>query len=657
MCGLAGVLAPSGEGRSLAELAAAMAETLAHRGPDGAGVWAEGPVALGHRRLAVLDLSAAGAQPMVSASGRYVLVHNGEIYNHLELRRELERAGAAPPWRGHADTETLLAAIECWGIDRALERAFGMFALALWDRWERRLFLARDRMGEKPLYWGWAGRDLVFASELKALRRHSEFAGEICRQALGQFFTFAYVPAPRTIYPSVFKLEPGCLLEVAQSPPPPRREPLRPGERWGRLAIRRYWSLAELFEGACKERFADPVEAEQAVEAALARAVARQRLADVPLGAFLSGGIDSSLLVALLRRSSSVPVRTFTIGFENPAFDESRHAEAVARHLGAEHQTLVVTEAEAREVIPRLPELYDEPFADSSQIPTHLVCRAARAQVTVALSGDGGDELFGGYNRYLAGPWLWRRIAWLPAGARAWCGRLLAAVGEETWDRLWRFAPARLAFARPGEKVLRVADCLRRARSFGDLYVDLTAVWPEGGEFLVGAAEPPPLLADPVPSCFAGDPAGWMMFQDLRTYLPDDLLCKVDRAAMGVSLETRAPFLDPEVLAVAARVPTAFKIRTGRGKWLLRRILRRHLPPALVERPKMGFSVPVGEWLRGPLRPWAEALLEPAELARNGLVDPAPVRRLWDEHLSGRRDWTHRLWAVLMWQAWRARWG
>ncbi|HHJ13128.1 MAG TPA: asparagine synthase (glutamine-hydrolyzing) [Gammaproteobacteria bacterium] len=657
MCGLTGVLSTAGgDVEARRALAGRMAETLRHRGPDAGGVWAEGPVALGHRRLSILDLSPMGAQPMSSASRRFVIAYNGEIYNHPDLRRELAAVGAASSWRGNSDTETLLAGIEYWGLDETLSRVAGMFALALWDRTEGRLSLARDRMGEKPLYWGWAGRDLVFGSELKALRIHPYFPTGVCHTALAQYLSFAYVPAPLSIHPGIFKLEPGCILEL--SGPLPKQapvEPPRPGAALSGLSIRRYWSLAGMVEGGARQSFTDEAEATAAVEAALGTAIDRQRIADVQLGAFLSGGIDSSLVVALMQARGTEPVRTFTIGFENLAFDESPHADAVARHLGTRHTALVVTEAETREVIPQLPDLYDEPFADSSQIPTHLVCRAARSEVTVALSGDGGDELFGGYNRHVWGPKIWDRVGRMPAGARTLLGHVLATVPPRAWDRLGRLPGPLRRFSRLGEKMQRLGTQLDGAASREQFYRNIISAW--DGTRLVPGTPGSTLLDDPTPAALSHDPAGWMMFQDMRTYLPDDILCKVDRAAMGISLETRAPFLDPGVLVVSARVPEVMKIRDGKGKWILRQILFRHVPPSLIERPKTGFGIPVGDWLRGPLRPWAEDLLSEASLGREGYFEPAPIRRAWADHLSGRRDWTHRLWIILMFMAWRARWG
>lgn len=653
MCGLTGILAPQDQAtEDLRHVVNAMTRPLVHRGPDAGDIWAEGGVALGHRRLSILDLSPAGAQPMHSACGRYVVAYNGEIYNHLDLRRDLGAAGAAPEWRGHSDTETLLAGIAHWGLDETLRRAAGMFAIALWDRRDRRLSLARDRIGEKPLFWGWAGRALVFGSELKALRQHPDFPRDVCRQAVAQYLRFAYVPAPRSIHPGVYKLEPGSILTIDGAPPTaPPHAPLRPGDSYGSLSIRRYWSLNEILEEGARSRFTSEGEALSTVDEALRQAVGRQMVADVPLGAFLSGGIDSSLIVALMQAQSSRPVQTFTVGFENPAFNEAPFAAAVARHLGTDHTELTVTENEAREVIPLLPEMYDEPFADSSQIPTHLVCKAARRAVTVALSGDAGDELFGGYNRYFWGPRIWRRLDWMPLPMRRGLGRAIATVPVNAWDRLGVLTGGRVT--RPGDKAHRLAGRLRNVRTMDDLYRSLVSEWP-GEQMVPGLGNAvQTLLDDPMPDVLADDASARMMTQDMRTYLPDDILCKVDRAAMAISLETRVPFLDPDVLAASARLPTQMKIRDGQGKWALRQILYQHVPQDLIERPKTGFGIPVGEWLRGPLRSWAEDLLSEENLRRDGLINPAPVRQAWAEHLSGRRDWTHRLWIILMLMAWK----
>lgn len=662
MCGLTGLLDPNARGADDRRARIqSMTDSLHSRGPDDEGIWLGEDVALGHRRLAILDLSEAGAQPMHSVCGRFVIAFNGEIYNHLDLRCDLETAAAAPEWRGHSDTETLLAAIGHWGLDEALRRTAGMFALALWDRRDRRLSLARDRMGEKPLYWGWAGRTLVFGSELKALRQHPEFPRDICREATAQYLRFCYVPAPRSIHPGIYKLEPGCVLEVNGKPPAaPPAQPLRPGETLGSLSIRRYWSLNETIEAGARAPFGDESEALSALDAVLTAAVNRQMIADVPLGAFLSGGIDSSLIVSLMQQQSTRPVQTFTIGFEDVGFDESPHAAAVACHLGTDHTALIVTDAETRAVIPDLPELYDEPFADSSQIPTHLVCRAARQKVTVALSGDAGDELFGGYNRYFWGPRIWDRVQIIPRPLRRILGAAISTLPVAGWDRLGELhntlRPGSLGVARPGDKAHRLAARLRQVRNMDELYYSLVSEWTDPAALVAGTVEPHSLLDDPLPTVLDQVPVARMMVQDMRSYLPDDILCKVDRAAMGISLETRVPLLDPDVIALAARLPMQMKIRNGTGKWALRQILYRHVPKELIERPKAGFGIPVGDWLRGSLRDWAEDLLTAEKLKADGLLDPVPIRGAWAEHLSGRRDWTHRLWTILMLQTWRDRW-
>lgn len=678
MCGFAGFLSAQPGGlEELEALATHMANAIAYRGPDDFGAWADpqAGIALGHRRLSILDLSPAGHQPMASRSGRFVMAFNGEVYNHMELRAELERGDGLPgcarnddagggAWRGHSDTETLLAGFEHWGVEATLDKTVGMFAIALWDVRERTLHLARDRFGEKPLYYGWAGsgadRALVFGSELKALRAFPGFANPVCRQALAQYMRFMNVPAPRSIYQGIYKLEPGCVVSIIGPPPADApAQPLRPPEVYGALSMRRWWTLADVVQAAAKNQLADEVEAVQLLEQRLADAVRLQSLADVPLGAFLSGGVDSSAIVALMQQQATRPVKTFTVGFEEAGFDESPHARAVAQHLGTEHAELFVTAAEAQAVIAQLPDMYDEPFADSSQIPTHLVCRAARQHVTVALSGDAGDELFGGYNRYFWGPRIWKRLAWLPYPVRQALGAAISAVPVAGWDALSRPVNALLGgqgIARAGDKAHKLAARLRGVRNLDDLYLSLVSEWQDPAQVVRGengmVQEPPSLLDDSVPAQGMEDSPLRMMYRDSMTYLPDDILCKVDRAAMAASLETRVPFLDHRVAELAWRLPLGSKIRGGQGKWALRQVLYRHVPRELIDRPKAGFGIPVGQWLRGPLRPWAESLLDEKRLQTEGYFYPAPIRQKWGEHLAGQRDHTSSLWAVLMFQAW-----
>ena len=664
MCGFAGFLTTDvGVLGSPEAVATRMALAIQHRGPDDAGTWvdAQAGIALGHRRLSIVDLSPAGHQPMHSAGERFALAFNGEIYNHLDLRAELEASGAAPAWRGHSDTETLLAAFEQWGLEATLKRTVGMFAIALWDRRERTLHLARDRFGEKPLYYGWVNGAFVFGSELKALRAYPGFANPVSREALALYMRFTYVPAPHSIYQGIYKLEPGCLLSVCgQHPKMADFQPLRPPATGQGIKLRRWWSLAQVVEAGAKSQIVDEQEALTALEARLGDAVRLQSLADVPLGAFLSGGVDSSAIVALMQAQSSRPVETFTIGFEEAGFDESPHARAVAQHLGTNHSEMFVTAAEARDVIPHLPVMYDEPFADSSQIPTHLVCRAARQHVTVALSGDAGDELFGGYNRYFWGPRIWSRLDWLPFVARKALGAAISALPVGAWDALGMplnaMLPGSSGIAQVGNKAHRVAARLRRVRDLDGFYVGLVSAWEDPAAVVRGegdrVVEPPSLLYDPLPTLGVTDASLRMMYRDSMTYLPDDILCKVDRAAMATSLETRVPFLDHRVAEFAWQLPLSMKIRGNEGKWALRQVLYKYVPRELIERPKAGFGIPVGQWIRGPLRPWAESLLDEKRLAAEGYFHPAPIRQYWAEHLSGHRDLTPGLWAVLMFQAW-----
>ncbi len=633
MCGICGFLV-RGEGFAAAELepsVARMAETLRHRGPDASGTWvdAEAGVALGHRRLAIVDLTRDGAQPMISACGRFVLAYNGEVYNFRELRSDLEAQGAT--FRGRSDTEVLLEAIARWGAEEALRRANGMLALALWDRRERVLTLARDRLGKKPLYWGRFGDGVFFGSELKALRAHPRFRGEVDPDALAHLVQYSYIPAPASIFREVRKLEPGTLLRISAAP----------GKALpGAVA---FWSAREAAERGAAARFAgDEREAEDALHDLLADAVERRMISDVPLGALLSGGIDSSTVVALMQARGGKPVRTFAIGFREEAFDEAAHARAVAAHLGTDHTELVLGPREALEVIPLLPALYDEPFADTSQIPTFLVSRLAREHVTVALSGDGGDELFAGYRRYFRCLARWRWLAPLPAGLRRGAARALAGAAAAAW---------RAGLPAPVGRLGRVAEQLGAA-SLEDLFVRASARCAEARRFVPASTSPNGLLHAPERWADLDEPLERMMYLDLVANLPEDILTKVDRASMGVSLEVRCPLLDYRVVELAWRLPVERKARGGESKWILRRVLERYVPRELFDRPKMGFGIPLAAWLRGPLREWAEALLEPKRLREEGHLDAAAVRQVWSQHLAGWRDHRLLLWNLLSFEAW-----
>lgn len=642
MCGISGFLnsTPSHSSDELETLAGAMAFALRHRGPDDQGVWsdADAGIAFAHRRLSIVDLSQAGHQPMISANGRFVMVYNGEVYSFAEIRADLEARGHV--FRGHSDSEVILESVAAFGIEATVKRLIGMFAIALWDRQERTLTLIRDRVGIKPLYWGKIGSLFLFGSELKALRTHPGFTARVDRRAVAGFMRHGYVAAPHSIYEGVHKLDPGSILTL-----PWRGEP----------QIARFWDA----RGIALAGMANPLKATDAeltdrLEALLVDSVGRRMIADVPLGAFLSGGIDSSIVVALMQAVSPRKVKTFTIGFDTPGFDEAPHAAAVANHLGTDHTELRVTAQQALAVVPRLSEWYDEPFADSSQIPTFLVSEMTRRYVTVSLSGDGGDELFAGYYRYKLATRLWRGPSVLPQSVRDVGAAAIRSISVEQWSRWLAFLPDKVRPPQVGDKMHKFAEVLNAGDSSA-LYRRLVSFW-EPAELMPGVNEPRGVLWDGAVADDFPELLDRMQFLDLVTYLPDDILTKVDRASMGVGLEARVPLLDHRVIEFAWQLPRAAKIRGGVSKWLLKQVLYRHVPPKLVKRPKMGFGIPLAEWLRGPLRDWAEALLDEQSLRDGGLLDAKRVRQYWSEHLQGKRDWQHRLWLVLMLQAWRERW-
>lgn len=641
MCGFTGMWYLNADVRSteLRYRTRQVGQAIKHRGPDDAGCWvdAEAGVALAHRRLAIIDLSPAGQQPMISADGRFVLAYNGEVYNHRSLRRDLEAGGGR--FRGNSDTEVLLEACGAWGVAEACRRSVGMFAFALWDRQERTLTLARDRLGIKPLYVGRTGPTVLFGSELSALRQHPAFQADIDRDALAAYLRRACIPAPHTIYRGVQKVLPGTIMTLHQD---------------GSVAHEAYWSLEEVARNGIAARgvqLGDQDTIDEA-ERLLQTAVADRMLADVPLGAFLSGGIDSSTVVALMQQASSTKIRTYSIGSRSDGYDEAPQARAVADHLGTEHTEFYVDAADALQVIPRLPSMLDEPLADPTIIPTYLIASLARQDVTVALSGDGGDEVFAGYTRHLVASSRMGRVLRLPGAARRLLGQSVLRVSPNVWNRAARVVPPARRPPRAGEQLHKAAGSLL-ARDLDDLYARLTSHWQEPGSVVVGAREPSSWAVD-TDLGWVADPMERMLYRDTLGYLPDDALTKLDRATMAVSLEGRVPLIDHHIVEYLWRLPPSFKVRDGRSKWLLRAVAERHVPRALLEHPKQGFGIPLDEWLRGPLRGWAEELLAPARLRQEGYLDPAPIQALWRSHLAGGRQHQYELWNVLLWQAWFA---
>lgn len=642
MCGLTGFINLKNGGSKCEDYLRRMNFTLTHRGPDDEGYWMDSQLSLGlaHRRLSILDLSPHGHQPMVSASERYVIAYNGEVYNFSILRDRLSFSR----WRGHSDTEVMLAAIEEWGIEKAVKNFIGMFAFALWDRKERMLHLGRDRLGIKPLYYGWQGNSFLFGSELKALQAHPEFKRVIDRNSLALLMRHNYIPAPHSIYEGIQKLLPGHIFTLSMKDPKNASDPAP------------YWSAKEAVEEGVRGPFAGTEqETMQQFETLLADAVKLRMIADVPLGAFLSGGVDSSTVVSLMQAQSSQPVKTFSIGFLEDEYNEAQHAKLVADHLGCDHTELYVTPEEARAVIPRLPALYDEPFADSSQIPTFLVSELARKKVTVSLSGDGGDELLAGYHRYDRASFIWNKIKWCPFWVRKFISQALVTVSPQIWDgifnRLSFLLPPKLRFTNTGHK-LHVLSSLLDPENDQALYTGLISHWKNPSSVVLRSTEPPTPFSRKEDWNILPDYITRMMFLDLITYLPDDILTKVDRASMGVSLESRVPLLDHRVVEFAWKIPLNMKVKNGESKWLLKQILYKYVPRKLIERPKMGFGVPLGTWLSGPLREWGEELMDEKRLQREGYFNPELVRLKWSEHLSGKRNWQYVIWNILMFQAW-----
>ncbi len=642
MCGLAGFISFSPENNdNLVNTAKVMGESIFSRGPDDSGVWTDKnlSIAFSFRRLSILDLSEAGKQPMQSHSGRYLICFNGEIYNHLDLRLMLSKDKV---WRGHSDTETVLEIIEKFGIEKALEMFVGMFAFSIFDKKEKSLFLARDRMGEKPLYYGWTDKAFIFGSELKALKKYPGFDNAISKKALANFLRYSYIPAPKSIYQNIYKLNPGSFIKINANQPSSRE-----------IYQKNYWNLSDVIEKNRNKIITDRDEAKNLIKDSLKKSVKRQMISDVPLGAFLSGGVDSSLITSLMQEESLKPIETFTIGFEESSFDESVYAKEVALHLGTQHSEHFVTSKETLDVIPNLPYFYDEPFADSSQIPTYLVCKQAKQGLTVALSGDGGDEVFGGYNRYFWSSRIWSKVSKIPFPLR----KIIGNGAEIIPQKVSNLIGAGYNFLNSGnqgidnlhEKILKMAERLKSVRSEDDLYKSLITQWSEPYLLIQDFEDDEEIY---FPEIHLTEQAEKMMFWDSISYLPGDILCKVDRAAMSVSLETRAPFLDHELVELAWRLPYDSKIKNNIGKIVLRDILSEYVPDKLINRPKSGFGIPIGQWLRGPLRGWAEDLLSEKRIKSDGIFHYEPIRKVWFEHINLNLDHTHKLWCILMFQSW-----
>lgn len=634
MCGLTGFLYQKNLPSNTEQLLKSMVNTLTHRGPDDNGIWLdkEAGIGLGHSRLAVVDLTSAGHQPMISATGRYVLVFNGEIYNHWQLRKQLTNVN----WCGNSDTETLLAGFEAWGIEETIVKTVGMFAFAVWDKQTRVLVLGRDRAGEKPLYYGWQGTVFVFGSELKALKIHPEFKQELNAAALSLYLKRSYISAPHSIYKHIYKLKPGTLLYLSLSSPEP--------------VVHTYWSASNVAIAKANAPFnGDDEDLVNELKRLMDDAVSLQMIADVPLGAFLSGGIDSSLIVALMQAQSRQRVKTFSIGFDDEEFNEAHHAKVIADHLNTDHTELYIKTEEALKVIPKLSELYDEPFADSSQIPTFLISELAKQHVTVSLTGDAGDELFCGYNRYIFTNKLWRQISKIPMPLRKATSSLIRSIDPSFWDKTVSRFPLINKTNYLGQKLHKGANVLT-CTDIDDVYSLLIS------QDVYSCSLLPHDYEDPIDALqinlLSLSSLDRMMVIDFMTYLPDDVLVKVDRASMGVSLETRLPFLDHRIIEFAWSLPAHRKLHNNISKWPLKQLLYRHVPPQLVNRPKMGFAIPLNNWLRGPLKDWAHDLLNEKNLMEQGLFDAKAIQMIWQAHLNGKNRFSSLLWTILMFQAW-----
>lgn len=646
MCGINGFYSKSSS--TFNNVILKMNSAISHRGPDTNGTWLDknSGIVFGHQRLSIIDLSIAGNQPMQSNSGRFILTYNGEVYNHLEIRKELKKNDYNIKWCGSSDTETLLEAINYWGIEIALQKIHGMFAFGLWDKKTHSLILARDRAGEKPLYYGWQGEGknkvFLFGSELKALKIHPEFKGEINRDSIALQLRHNCIPAPYSIYKDIHKLMPGNYLELKESDLKKNLLPIS----------KSYWSYTETAKYQNNNQLSlSEVDIKKDLEKHLKLSVKKQMISDVPLGAFLSGGIDSSTIVALMQSQSSNPVKTFTIGFSENDYDESKYAKKIANHLGTDHTELYVSSKKAMDVIPKIPCIYDEPFSDSSQIPTFLVSQLAKNHVKVAISGDGGDELFCGYNRYLMSKKFLNMFRFIPLSLRKILASSIQLISSQNWNKISNYLPGLNDHVNFGDKIHKGASVLE-SQTLYDYYYKLCSHWKNPNKVVVNCKEPKTLLTDLNQDLKNFDIQQQMMILDFITYLPDDILTKVDRAAMACSLETRVPFLDHKLIEHVWKIPHSLKFRNGKGKWILRQILEQYVPKDLTERPKMGFGVPIGIWLRGPLKDWAENLLSEKRLKQEGFFNPKPIRDKWMEHLSGKKNWQYDLWDILMFQAW-----